>query len=163
RTKALLRTYDVVVHSDADELVFADPAEHRDLVAFAEAVREPVVTAAGMDLQHLPETEPALDLTRPIGPQRRWVRFAASMCKPAFVRREVKWAPGFHTCDAPMVTGGLYLLHLRYADVQLGLHRLARTRALAFADGGTNSHQRVADDAFADMMRAIARLRPEEF
>src|SRR3954469_24224121 len=31
RTAALLRTYDVVVHSDADELVFADPAEHRDL------------------------------------------------------------------------------------------------------------------------------------
>jgi hypothetical protein len=163
RTEALLRTYDVVVHSDADELVFADPAEHRDLVAFAATVREPVVTAAGLDVQHLPDAEPALDVTRPIGAQRRWVRFAASMCKPAFVRRPVRWAPGFHTCDAPMVTGGLYVLHLRYADLQLGLQRLARTRALTFAEAATNLHQRVADDAFADMMRTIALLPSEDF
>ena len=46
RVEALLRDYDAVVHSDVDELVFADPAAHRDLGAFAEAVPEPVVTAA---------------------------------------------------------------------------------------------------------------------
>ena len=159
----LLKSYDAVVHSDVDELVFADPARHRDLVAFAEAVPDDVVTAAGLDLQHLPDEEPALDVARPIGAQREWVRFSAAMCKPAFIRRPVAWAQGFHACDAAAVWRGLYLIHLRYADLGLGLRRLARTRGLAFAQAGTNPHQKVPDEEFAEMVRAIALLPREEF
>ncbi|HYZ62232.1 MAG TPA: glycosyltransferase family 2 protein [Acetobacteraceae bacterium] len=163
RAAELLRHYDVVVHTDTDELLLPDPARHADLVAFAAAVSEPVVTAAGLDLQHLPEREPPLDPARPIGAQREWVRFSAAMCKPAFIRRPVRWAPGFHTSDAPMVMAGLYLIHLRYADLGLGLRRLARTRSQAFANEGTNLHQRVPDSDFEDMVRAIAQLQPERF
>src|SRR4051794_21914145 len=163
RAEDLLGSYDAVVHTDVDELVLADPARYPDLVAFAEHVPEPVVTAAGMDLQHLPDEEPPLDLARPIGQQRQWVRFSASMCKPVFVRRPVKWVPGFHACDAPMVTAGLYLLHLRYADLELGLQRLPRTRRLTVAQAQAHSHQRVLDQEFADMVRAIAGLPREDF
>ena len=157
----LLRAYDAVVHSDVDELVLADPTRYRDLLAFADAVPDLVVTAAGLDVQHLPGEEPPLDVQRPIGEQRQWVRFSGAMCKPAFVRRPVRWMPGFHRCDAEMVPGGLYLLHLRYADLRLGLERLGRTRSQSFSSPETNLHQRVSDDEFAEMIGAIAQL-PQE-
>lgn len=157
----LLRSYDAVVHSDVDELVLADPSRYRDLLEFAEAVPGLVVTAAGLDVQHLPGEEPPLDVRRPIGEQRHWVRFSAAMCKPSFVRRPVRWMPGFHRCDAEMAVDGLYLLHLRYADLGLGLQRLGRTRSQSFSTPETNPHQRVSDDDFAAMIGAIAQLPRE--
>ncbi len=154
----LLRDYDAVIHADTDELLVADPALYPDLRAYAAAVPHPVVTAIGLDVQHLPDEEPALDPVQPFGPQRAWVRFAASMCKPALVRQPVTWAPGFHSSDAPLVTDRLYLLHMRYADLNLGLRRLARTRAQAFASLDCDSHQRVPDSEFEGMVRVVAGL-----
>lgn len=162
RVEALLGEYDAVVHSDVDELVVADPGRFADLRDYAAHTRETVVTAAGFDVQHLPGEEPALDPSRPIGAQRGWVRFSAAMCKPAFVRRAVRWSPGFHTCDAEMVIDGLFMFHLRYADLGLGLLRLERTRGQAFATAETNLHQRVSDAAFDEMVRNIAQLPREE-
>ena len=160
--RELLRGYDAVVHSDVDELVLADPRRFRDLGEYVAGGGAPVVTAIGLDVQHLPEEEAALDPERELGPQRRWVRFSAAMCKPCLVRRPVAWSPGFHSCDAEMATDGLFLLHLRYADLQLGLRRLERTRRLAFAAPDINPHQRVSDDDFALMVRSIAQLPRED-
>ncbi len=158
RVAGLLLEYDAVVHSDVDELVVADPGRFADLRAYAAGSSAEVVTAVGLDVQHVPGEEPALDPGRPIGVQRSYVRFSAAMCKPAFVRRAVRWAPGFHTCDAAMVVDGLFLFHLRYADLELGLRRLGRTRGQAFARPETNLHQRVSDAAFAEMVTNIAQL-----
>ena len=156
--RGLLRTHDAVFHSDTDELLVADPALYPDLRAYAAATPHPVVTAIGLDVQHLPDEEPPLDPHAPFGPQRAWVRFAASMCKPALVRHPVAWAPGFHSSDAPLVTDRLFLLHMRYADLGLGLRRLARTRAQAFASPDVDGHQRVPDAEFEAMVRLIASL-----
>jgi hypothetical protein len=155
--RALLQRYDAVVHTDADELLVADPLHYADLTAYA-ADAPVVATAVGLDLQHLPDEEAALDAGRPLGSQRRWVRFSAAMCKPALVRAPVQWRPGFHSCDARRETGPLFLLHLRYADLGIGLARLGRTRTQAFARNDVNPHQRVADEEFAVMVRAIGRL-----
>ncbi len=154
---ALLRGYDAVVHSDADELVVADPARFPDLRAYAESAPE-VATAVGLDLQHVPDEEGALEAGAAIGGQRRWVRFSGAMCKPAMVRRAVQWRAGFHSCEAAPVFDGLFLVHLRYADLEAGLRRLARTREQAFATAETNPHQRVSDAVFEGMMRGIAGL-----
>jgi hypothetical protein len=158
----LLGRYDAVIHTDADELLLADPALYPDLRAYAAATPHPVVTAIGLDVQHLPDEEPALDPQAPFGAQREWVRFSAAMCKPALVRRVVAWAPGFHCCDAPLVTDRLFLLHMRYADLRLGLRRLARTRGQAFSSPDIAGHQRVQDGEFAGMVRAIAGLPRRE-
>ncbi len=163
RVRRLLLDYDAVFHTDADELLVAGPGCTEGLRAVAEAVFRAgvpggAVTAVGLDVQHLPLEEPALDLTRPIGGQRRWVRFAASMCKPALVSREVAWSPGFHSSDAPMVFAGLYLLHMRYADLDLGLRRLERTRGQAFAGPEIDAHQRVPNSEWGAMVHNIARL-----
>jgi len=160
--RLLLRRYDAVIHTDVDELLLADPSHYAGLRAFATAVTDPVVTAIGLDLQHIPDQEPPLDPTLPIGAQRQWVRFSAALCKPALVRRVPEWAPGFHCCDAPLVLGRLYLVHMRYADLDAGLHRLARTRTQAVVDPAGFEHQRVIDTAFTNMMQGIAALPRQE-
>lgn len=154
----LLGEYDAVLHSDADELVLADPRHHASVSAYAGLMPADVVTAVGLDLHHLPGAEPALDPARPLGAQRRWVRFAASMCKPALIRRPVAWAPGFHCADAPLVLDQLWLFHLRYADLDAGLARLARTRATVVADEAAHRHQRVPDVQFEALMAGVAAL-----
>ena len=156
--RELLGRYDAVIHTDTDELMLADPAHYADLRAFAAATPHPVVTAIGLDVQHLPDEEPALDPAAPFGRQRSWVRFSAAMCKPALVRHPVAWAPGFHCSDAPLVTGRLFLLHMRYADLGFGLRRLARTRGQSFASAGVDTHQRVPDSEFSGMMGVVAGL-----
>ncbi len=156
--RVLLRRYDAVIYTDVDELLVADPRHYAGLLEFAAAAREPVVTAIGLDLHHLPDQEAALDLARPIGAQRKWVRFSAAMCKPVLVRRGVEWTPGFHCCNAPMALDRLYLLHMRYADLDAGLQRLARTRKQAVVDPAGLAHQRVSDAEFAAMMRELAEL-----
>ncbi len=162
RVAGLLGEYDAVVHSDVDELVVADPGRFADLRAYAASMPGEVATAVGLDVQHVPDEEAALDVARTIGEQRSFVRFSAAMCKPVLVRRAVRWSPGFHRCDAGMVVDGLFLFHLRYADLGLGLTRLERTRGQAFARADTNSHQRVSDASFAEMVTNIAQLPREE-
>lgn len=158
RAARLLESYEAVLHADVDELVVPDPRRYRDLRAFAAATPEEVVTAVGLDVQHLAGEEEPLDPARPIGSQRHWVRFSAAMCKPVFIRRPVHWSPGFHSCEAAVRTGGLFLLHLRYSDVGLGLRRLERTRQQAFATPETNPHQRVLAEDFEGMLGSIAQL-----
>ncbi len=160
--KSLLRQYDAVIYTDVDELLVADPLHHSGLRGFAAAMAEPVVTAIGLDLQHIPDLEPALDVAQPVGAQREWVRFSASLCKPVLVRRAVEWAPGFHCCDAPMVLDRLYLLHMRYADLDAGLRRLERTRSQAVVGPAGFEHQRVPNADFEAMMRAVAGLPRQE-
>lgn len=158
----LLRDYAAVLHADADELLVADPQHHETLAAYAVAAPADVVTAVGLDLHHLPGEEPALDPRGQIGGQRRWARFAASMCKPALIRRAVAWAPGFHCCDAPLVLDRLWMFHLRYADLGAGLARLARSRAIEVTDETANAHQRVPDAQFAALMHGVAALPRRE-
>ncbi len=159
---ALLRHYDAVIHTDVDELLVADPLHHSGLRGFAAAMAEPVITAIGLELQHIPNCEAPLDATRPIGAQREWVRFSSALCKPVLVRHAVEWAPGFHCCDAPLVLDRLYLLHMRYADLDAGLRRLARTRVQAVVNPIGFEHQRVPDADFEGMMHAVAGLPRQE-
>lgn len=156
--EVLLQRYDWVVHSDVDELVLADPRHFADLGAYAAAESGVAARAIGFDLHHVPEEEASLVADAPIGGQRRWVRFAASMCKPALVREAVQWSPGFHTSEPAGRFGALYLVHLRYVDLGMGLARLARTRARA-ALPGTNPHQRVPDAEFEALVRNVAGLQ----
>ena len=155
----LLTRYDWVVHSDVDELVLADPRHFPALADYAAMAPGPVARAIGLDLHHRPGDEPKLDPALPLGQQRRWVRFSASMCKPALVREPVRWTRGFHDSDPPGRFGALYCVHLRYADLTLALRRLARTRIRALAPGTDPEHQRVSDAAFETLMHNVAGLR----
>ena len=126
--------------------------------------RPEVATAVGLDLQHLPDEEAALDPARPVGRAAavgavQWGDVQAGVGAAAgAVGAGVPWV----RCGARCVGAAVSCVHLRYADLGAGLARLARTRGQAFARAEPNPHQRVADEAFEAMMRAIARLPRQE-
>jgi hypothetical protein len=152
----LLEYYDWVIYSDVDELLVADPARFADIPAFCAHAAGAVVTAIGLDVQHVPGLEPAFDPARPVGAQRGWVRFTSAMCKPALTRRPLTWSPGFHSADAALRFSHLYLFHLRWFDRAAGLARLAKTRSMAWEADGSGVHQRLDDPAWTTMFDKMA-------
>ncbi len=165
-TASLLQYYDWVIYTEVDELVVADPRNFAHIPAFCSTALAPTVCAIGFDVQHVPGLEPALDPAQPVGGQRNWARFTSAMCKPVLTRRALAWSPGFHSADQPAVFGALYLFHLHWADRGLGLQRLAKTRAMAWADGEHAAHQRIEDGHWLgvfDAMAGMPRLDTVEF
>lgn len=155
----LLVWYETVIYVDVDEMLVADPALHASLADYAASLGEgAVISAVGLDVVHRPDDEPGLIWDQPVSRQRRWVRFSSSMCKPVLIRRPVRWAPGFHNVEASPVFDDLFLYHLRYADLQSGLARLARTRSQAWASEQAGSHQRMTDADWGAMLRGMAGL-----
>ncbi|MCB8882465.1 glycosyltransferase family 2 protein [Acidisoma cellulosilytica] len=154
----LLGRYDCVLYTDIDEILVADPRYHRNLADAARAMRGPVMHAIGLEVWHLAKDEPAIDLARPISDQRSWVWFNSALCKPNLIREPMRWVPGFHSVDAPLAFDKLYLFHLRYFDVERGLSRLARTRAMPWANDHAGLHQRQPDEAWLRLVRDVANL-----
>ena len=111
-----------------------------------------------MNLLHLSREEPVLDRALNSGSQRRWAWFSSAMCKPVLIRRAVAWSAGFHCADAPLNWASLYLIHLRYADRHIAAARLARTRAMAWADLAAGAHQRIGDTALNTMLDGLERM-----
>jgi hypothetical protein len=149
----LLSTYDVVIHTDVDEIVFPDPRRYSSLAAFCASNKSKVITAHGFEICQVPDMEPRIDVDRPILQQRSWVKFSAAMCKPVMVRKPVTWAPGFHCTQDPITLGELYLFHLRWFDLDIALRRLARTRAQSWADPDAGSWQRWPDSRYKTIFR----------
>lgn len=153
----LLERYDGILHTDVDELLVPDPHRFADLPAWAAATKQDVVTAVGLNVMQTAEEAP-IDPFRPITAQRRYVAFSSALCKPAFARRPVQWSPGFHSADAPVAFENLFLFHLRYCDRAQALARLARTRAMPWADRRAGAHQRVPDAEFIALLDTFAAM-----
>ena len=158
----LLQDYDVVIHTDVDEIVFPDPRLHSSLVSFCEENSAPIITAYGFELFQMHKLEAKLDTTRPILLQRQWARFTSPMCKPILVRRVPTWAPGFHSTKDPVVFGDLFLFHLRWVDYDIGLKRLRRTRSQPWVDPKAGSWQRLEDSEFDKLFASLTTVPMHE-
>ncbi|MBV9784427.1 MAG: glycosyltransferase family 2 protein [Acidisphaera sp.] len=157
----LLGRYDGVLHTDVDELLVPDPGLFADLPAWAAATPHDVVTAVGLNVIAVAEEAP-IDPLRPISRQRRYVAFSSALCKPVYARRAVRWAPGLHSADAPVVFDSLFLFHLRYCDRAQALARLARTRAMSWASEQAGAHARVSDAEFISLLDNFAAMPRRE-
>jgi hypothetical protein len=132
---ALLRFYDVVIYTDCDEMLVADPRKHASLTSFLQATKSNVIAPIGLNIRHLPEIELPIDLRAAILGQRRYAGFASGMCKPSIARVPLLWVPGFHWCDQiPDYRTDLYQFHLKWMDIDLSLERLRLTRAMAWSE-----------------------------
>jgi len=116
---ALLAVHDVVVFTDVDEFLVADPAKYDGLVDYLARNRDKdVVAPLGVNVLHAAGLEPALDPTRPVLEQRQFVKVAPVMCKPLLKRVAAPWSEGFHGIRARFaVDPDLLLVHLKYYDV----------------------------------------------
>jgi len=139
--RGLLRYYARVAYVDADELLLADPARYADLGDYARRMTADAVTSVGLEIVHGPDEDP-LDSALAMGEQRGSAIFSSSMCKTNMVGRAVNWAPGWHAHDGAPRFDGLYLFHLRHADLGQALRRNAITRAMPWASEAAGRHQR---------------------
>src|ERR1051326_102476 len=132
---ALLRFYEVVICTDCDEMLVADPRKHASLGAFLASVTSEVIAPTGVNVHHVRGMEDPVDLNAPILGQRRYVRFASGVCKPSVARVPLCWVPGFHWCDrVPDYRTDLYQFHLRRMDITTSLERLRVTRAMPWSE-----------------------------
>ncbi|GAA0576291.1 hypothetical protein GCM10009416_13700 [Craurococcus roseus] len=139
--RTLLREFDVVLYTDADELLIADPRKFASLREFLARDQRDFYTAYGLNLVHKISVEDPYDASRPILAQRRHVQFVAPMCKTLICRKSIGWTGGFHGSTAPVSFGGLYLLHTRWMDVCQNLTRLHTTRSIEWANEQRTHHK----------------------
>jgi len=158
----LLGQYDYVLYADADEMLVADPARWPSLLDYINAPRAAVTTAFGMNLLHRVHHEAACDFAQPIMAQRGFASPVAALCKPSLIRRPVRWSPGFHSSDAPIVFDGLFLFHLAYVDYDAALRRQAKRRAQSFIDAQTAVHHTFPDQVVRDWMNVWSNMERDE-
>ncbi|MFT4261849.1 MAG: glycosyltransferase family 2 protein [Nocardioides sp.] len=158
--EGLLEAYDYAIFLDADELLVLDPA-HATLADLVSMRGYPeAIGVTGLNVVHTPGEAP-LDLTRPLGRQRRHAIFAPGMCKPAVKRVPARWAMASHGLRAPYAPDPqLFMLHLKFAD-RGRLEEIAAARHAAFvADGRARAStwSQPADEIVAALDEAVAGL-----
>jgi hypothetical protein len=125
----LLERYDSVLVTDVDELVVPDP-RWGTLGDYLDRFDEEWVNCLGYELLHMRESEPPLDLDRPILSQRGHWFFNDAYDKAALATVPMSWSPGFHgrTDNSYNLDPDLRLIHLHRMDYDLCLER-HRTRS----------------------------------
>lgn len=160
---SLLCWYERVLYSDVDEILMPDPNVAATLRDYCTLDIPDVVTAIGLNIIHIPNAEPRLNLDSPITAQRSWVLACASMCKPLLTNRDIRWVGGSHSADAQVSFDQLYMFHLRWFDFELGKARLARTRAMPWAHQHGGAQARMFDDPWVKQFNSFAGLPKEDW
>jgi hypothetical protein len=136
----LLACNDVVIFTDADEFLVPDPARYDGLLDYLAARSDrSVIAPLAFELLHNARLEPALDPTRPVLEQRRFVKFSPGMCKPLLKQTPDLWQRAFHDIFAPFeIDPDLWLLHLKYYDETV-LSKVAEARRRVHEEEGRGS------------------------
>lgn len=147
---SLLQYHEVVMFSDCDEFLVADPRRYKNLREYLEQKKDDCIRATGLNVMHVPSLEPDLDQEKPLLGQRRHGYFHTPECKPLVARMPQAWEVGLHDCGlVAAVDPELLLIHARFADQKSALRRLAITRNMAWSERNLAlwSHHQRADDA----------------
>lgn len=128
----LIDSYEVVMVTDVDELVVPVP-QRGTLGDYLDHFDEEWVNCLGYELLHLKDSEPGLDLSRPILSQRHHWFPNTAYDKAALTMTPMTWRVGFHgRADYHYnLEPDLRLIHLHRMDYEICLarHRLRRGRA----------------------------------
>jgi hypothetical protein len=155
----LLMDYDFVIYTDCDEMIVPDPERFSSIPDYLSKLESNYATTVGLNVIHIVDSEPSLDLAAPILEQRSFVRFVMPMCKTLVSRIPLQWGSGFHTASVPpRIDPKLYLFHLKYIDLDLGLQRLAITRSMEWSSLKAGAHQRISDTQYVKYYQNAARL-----
>ncbi len=148
----LLKTYDVVLVTDVDEIVAPVP-ERGTLSTYLDEFDEEYVNCLGYEILHDPDHEPPLDLDRPILDQRRRWFINDGYDKAALATVPMTWRPGFHGRADNGINWDpdLRLIHLHRMDYELcrERHRTRARRRWAVEDAEKDwaAHNRIVEEA----------------
>jgi hypothetical protein len=119
----LLKSYEYVLYADVDEIIFPNPGSSklnlRDYINFTTAS---VVGSIGYELVHDKVHEPAIDLTKEILCQRKWLQTSKIYSKTLLANQALDWEVGFHKIKNEnnlSIRNDLILLHLHRMDFNL--------------------------------------------
>jgi hypothetical protein len=149
----LLEFYDVVIYTDADEIIVVDPAAGLSLGDYLRAGDAPYVSPAGLNVLHRVDAEPPLDFAQPLFAQRHYAQFNPFYCKPLIARIPMEWSPGFHASQyGPHYDANLLLFHLRAMDFALARERIKTLNTVVFSENAIRqrhgSHFRLQQDDY---------------
>lgn len=161
----LLRSHDVVLFAEVDELIVADPLHHAGLGAYLDALHAPAARCMGFNVVQQSD-EPALDFDAPLLAQRAWWHASLEYSKRLVGRVPLRWSDGFHReFNAPddPPDPALLLIHLHRADYDTCLARHAAAAARDWnaedVERTLGSQNRISEpEAFAAWFRHGADL-----
>lgn len=148
---------DMVIATDADEFLVADPALAPDLRTLLCSLPDrDCYSGLGIDvLQHLPEEGPA-DFSLPFLEQRRRGWLYSRYTKTSVITRPLKWGGGYHRVKGRNfnIVKGLYLFHFGGVDREC-LRQISQSPNRT-ANGWTR-HQQKRQRAIERVSRVKAR------
>ncbi|MER7605817.1 glycosyltransferase family 2 protein [Nocardioides sp. NPDC127503] len=164
----LLGIYDVVIFTDVDEFLVPDPARYANLSDYLTRRPERVIAPFALNVVHHTAVEGPMVSGKPIVGQRAYAQFAPLMCKPSVKRDPAAWTLASHGIKAPYVPDpGLFMLHMKFADVDLLRRQADRRNELAksVGRGKGSSWGRSGDDLAGLLTTATASVSAdvEEF
>lgn len=116
----LLKSYDLVIGVDADEILVVDPALGQSLKEYlSEADIDVSLSGLGVDVgQHTGE-EGDIDGDHAFLNQRHYARLSTRYTKPCVIAKPVRWGRGFHRVKGHNFHIGrnLFLFHFGYFDL----------------------------------------------
>lgn len=116
----LLKRYDLVIGTDADEFLIVDPELGISLVEYL-SKSEIKVSLSGLGIDVGQHTGEESDITSdiPFLEQRHYARLSTRYTKPCVIAKPVRWGRGFHRVKGHdfHIGKGLYLFHFGYFDL----------------------------------------------
>ena len=123
KQKKLLENHDWVLYSDCDEFIVADPTKYKDLKDFVEKCDKDKVPCEGFNILHV-EGESPIDFSQPYLSQRKYWAKDMDYNKCLLSKVPLNWNVGCHkemdvddSVSKAYANTGLFLLHLKYADL----------------------------------------------
>lgn len=145
RASELFGRYDMVIGTDVDEFMVADPRLGLSLPEFLSSLNVPAclpsVSGLGIDVGQKLGEEEEIDIFRPFLSQRHYARLSTRYSKASVLLRPVAWGSGFHRTRRGNfhIRKDLYLFHFGCVDIG----RIeAKMMDRGLADAGWTRHLR---------------------
>ncbi len=118
----LLKKYDLVIGTDADEFLVVDPKYNETLQSYLSKIDiKTSVSGLGLDVGQKMDEEQAIDGDLPFLSQRGYAVLSPRYTKPVVVAKPVQWGSGFHRIKGHnyRIDKNLYLFHFGVFDMKM--------------------------------------------
>lgn len=122
----LLKRYDLVIGTDADEFLVVDPKRNETLQSYLSGLEiSTSVSGLGLDVGQRMGTEEAINEESSFLEQRKYAVLSSRYTKPVVVAKPVVWGSGFHRIKGHnfKIDRNLYLFHFGVFDYNMVMAR----------------------------------------